>query len=203
MVTCKRKKDKTLARPSGILASETLPSDIETIRRQRGEHMRRIRLSVGFFVLLAPVCLAGDGYRVRHWLSRAELVSRSRYIFTASVIKADHHYSSRRAYGEDRRYIAATRYLVRLLAVHKSDSALWRAMGKESGPVWISRELDTLPGKWALIGEKYRNTVDEISLKPGTTVIVYAAAVSDLVIRYTGLDSIRFRKAMLKQVKTP
>ena len=140
--------------------------------------------------LLAAGTGFGDGYKVRRWLSHADIVRASRYIFIGIVVENKPIYAKRRAYGEMRRYVVRHRLLVQIVRMLKGDAALYRAMGKEPGPVWIERYGGSVPGKWVLIDEKYRETISPEQLKAGMRVLVYASNINDLIVTFEGLDTV-------------
>lgn len=148
-----------------------------------------IRSLVVMFVTL-PLLLAADGYRVRKWLTPEEITAGSPYIFTAVILKTDHVFAEREAYGRKHRYVVRYRLLARIEKVLKGDAQLWRAMGKEPGPVWLEQYGHSVPGKWVLVDELYRNGIAPGQLTGGMRCLVYAAAINDLVVQIRGLDPV-------------
>ena len=78
--------------------------------------------------------LFSDGISVRKWLSLNEVVQRSDYIFTATVLKTDHIWGKRKAYGRINRYVQKYKFQVKIdkvLYKKKSKSNLRRNIAKE------------------------------------------------------------------------
>ena len=136
--------------------------------------MKKLSGSLILLVLLTSTASFSDGLSVRKWLSIKDVVQRSDYIFTATVLKADHIWGKRKAYGRINRYVQKYRFRVKidkLIYKRKSQRNFKQIITKE---VWLGRGSIYIPGKWILVPEMYRETYNLYKGKKGDRIIVYA-----------------------------
>ncbi|MCA9521101.1 MAG: toxin-antitoxin system YwqK family antitoxin [Myxococcales bacterium] len=124
-------------------------------------------VSVGF-----PSLLLADGAVIRNRLTLVDVLRRSRFIFTAKVVKIAHLHKEARAYGRRQRYVERFRIAIKPLQSVR-DATAFAALARSRGLVWLERESRVRPGKWVIIRNAYSESYSLQTTKPGAEIIVY------------------------------
>ena len=149
-----------------------------------------------FLVFFGYTTLKADGTRVRKWITLSQVIKSSPYIFIASIKGIDHKYGSRMAYGKMRRYVQKYRFKVKIQKVIKGEKILQALIDYTDGVVSIERSGTSIPGRWVLIAEKYRESLYIGNAKVGQTFIVYARSISENKIHFRYCDKLSKKKVV-------
>ena len=160
--------------------------------------MNRKTTAFVFSAFLISIILSADGYHVRRWIPLKEQVKKTPLILTGTIIKNIHKWAERRAYGETRRYIARYRFRIRIREILKNSSKNRNITAGKA--ITVHRFGGTVPGKWVLIAEKYRESLHPFTVKPGTRCIVYCHPEYGGKYRFTGLDRISRKRQVVKHL---
>jgi|GEM_PF-2780489 len=140
--------------------------------------------------------IQADGSKIGRYISFNELVSKTPYIFSVKIIKINHDYRDRMAYGKNRRYVSRYRFKVTTQSVYKADKE-FKDFIKNKKSFWIERASLTIPGKWVLIEEKYRESISPGDIKKGNRIIVYGTYLSSGAVYFNNCDTVEKHELLL------
>lgn len=125
------------------------------------------RLAITLCLLLVSASAIAGGVRVKKWLDLPELVKGSKVILRGKVLKLDHVYNSRRAYGRRVTYMATFRVLLGV------DQVVRGGLDLRHKRVWLVMRVYGRPGAWAIVPRAYRTGLYPGAVKPGTRLIAF------------------------------
>lgn len=155
--------------------------------------MKQLTIIIMLFCITAGIY--ADGSKIGRYISFEELVSKTPYIFSAKILKVDHYYRERKAYGENRRYVSRYRFKVTIQSVYKADKE-FKYFIKNKNTFWIERASLTIPGKWVLIEEKYRENISPGAVKKGDIIIIYGTYLNSRVLHFDNCDTMKREKLL-------
>lgn len=165
---------------------------------------KHIQIILNIFILLAVNnSIKADGTYIKKWITLPEVIKQSKVIFIASIIKTDHIWNKRRAYGRINIYVQKYRFYVNIQKVLlRKKSFPQQYLIVKNKKVWVERRGMYIPGRRLLIREKYRESFYVAKGKKGDKIIVYSRYASkNKTFKFSYFDKITMKYKVLSTIK--
>lgn len=124
-------------------------------------------MSAMWALLLGPGVARASGIRIKKHLTLAQTVKGSKLIVAGKVVKIDHVYNRRRAYGRMVTYMSVFRVRIKVEKVIRGPRKL------KGRTALLTRTIYGIPGRWALVDRAYASSLALGSVKNGTRIIAF------------------------------